>query len=162
MAQITTLKDKNGGTLYPVTSSKAVFDAQGIDIDTRLSNKVDKLTGKQLSTNDYTDEEKAKLNALPANDRLNELLGDKISRDELKSVLEIIRTRPPQVFIDEFNARCVVSSTTSAAVIKRNTFGGYDPDNAPDPEHPFLLNGLWLSYEEAIEVMRVPDIVLAS
>ena len=68
------------------------------------------------------------------------------------------RKHPPQVFIDMFNARCVVSSTTSAAVIKRNTFGGYDPDNAPDPENPFLLNGLWLSYEEAIEVMRVPDV----
>lgn len=33
-------------------------------IDTTLSNKVDKISGKSLSTNDYTNEEKNKLNNL--------------------------------------------------------------------------------------------------
>lgn len=30
-------------------------------------------------------------------------------------------------------------------------YGKYDPVNAPDAEHPFLLNGLWLSWREAID-----------
>lgn len=30
--------------------------------------------------------------------------------------------------------------------------GKYDPSNAPDIQHPFYLNKLWLTYEEAIEI----------
>lgn len=37
--------------------------------------------------------------------------------------------------------------------VGNNVYGKYDPDNAPDPEHPYLGNGLWMTYEEAIEVM---------
>lgn len=29
--------------------------------------------------------------------------------------------------------------------------GKYDPENAPDAQHPFLLNGLWLTYAEAMD-----------
>ena len=31
--------------------------------------------------------------------------------------------------------------------------GYYDPGAAPDADHPYLLNGLWLSYREAIEIV---------
>lgn len=63
-----------------------------------------------------------------------------------------------KVFVDMWNARCVVSSSNSVNIIQRNTFGKYDPENAPDPQHPFYLNKLWLTYEEAIEVKRIPDV----
>lgn len=63
-----------------------------------------------------------------------------------------------KVFVDMWNARCVASSNNSVNIIQRNTFGKYDPENAPDPQHPFYLNKLWLTYEEAIEVMRIPDV----
>lgn len=43
----------------------------------------------------------------------------------------------PQSFIDEFN-------------VSAGDYGKYDPDNAPDPQHPFYLNELWLTYDEAI------------
>lgn len=33
------------------------------------------------------------------------------------------------------------------------TYGRYDPDGAPDADHPYLLNGLWLTYEEAIAIV---------
>ena len=33
------------------------------------------------------------------------------------------------------------------------TYGRYDPATAPDAEHPYLLNGLWLSYREAIAIV---------
>lgn len=41
------------------------------NLNTLLSGKVDKVSGKGLSTNDYTNEEKTKLGALPTNAELN-------------------------------------------------------------------------------------------
>lgn len=46
----------------------------------------------------------------------------------------------PRMFIDQFNA--AVGSN-----------GKYDPANAPDDEHIFYLNTLWLTYEEAVIAM---------
>ena len=31
-------------------------------------------------------------------------------------------------------------------------YGKYDPANAPDAEHPYLGNGIWMSYEEALDI----------
>lgn len=69
---------------------------------------------------------------------------DTYTREQLKMDL----------FIDMFNSRCKVANNSYE-------FGGYFPDRAPDPTHPFLLNKIWLSYDEALEVMRVPDIRLS-
>lgn len=33
-----------------------------------------------------------------------------------------------------------------------NGYGGYKPKQAPDAAHPYLLNKLWLTYQEAVEV----------
>lgn len=33
-------------------------------------------------------------------------------------------------------------------------YGGYDPENAPDAQHPFMGNEIWMTYEEAIAVMH--------
>ena len=85
------------------------------------NGKVDKVTGKGLSANDYTDADKAKLTALPTNTQLTEKI------DEAKLAL----------FVDQWNAAC-------------GSYGKYDPANAPDAQHPFYLNTLWLTYEEAI------------
>ena len=93
-------------------------------ITTALGGKVDKVTGKGLSTNDYTDADKAKLTALPTNTQLTEKI------DEAKLAL----------FIDQWNAAC-------------GLYGKYDPANAPDAQHPFYLNTLWLTYKEAMDVM---------
>ena len=93
-------------------------------ITTALGGKVDKVTGKGLSTNDYTDADKAKLTALPTNTQLTEKI------DEAKLAL----------FIDQWNAAC-------------GGFGKYNPANAPDAQHPFYLHHIWLTYKEAMDVM---------
>lgn len=31
-------------------------------------------------------------------------------------------------------------------------YGKYDPANAPDAEHPYLGNGIWMTYEEAVNI----------
>lgn len=49
-----------------------------------------------------------------------------------------------QVFIDLWDRACKYNGTV---------YGKYAPANAPDPEHPFYLNELWLTYEEALKIM---------
>lgn len=47
------------------------------------------------------------------------------------------------LFIDMWNSAC-------------GQYGKYAPEEAPDAEHPFLLNGLWLTYEEALATYYTP------
>ena len=54
-----------------------------------------------------------------------------------------------ELFIDMWNAR---------ATIRGRSYGGYDPENAPDPSTPFKLNDIWLSYADAIKVMNEPAV----
>ena len=204
------------------------------ETDNKLANKVDKVSGKGLSANDYTDDEKAKLTALPTNEqftikgyflgingRVSKTISDvsgitpllPLSRTYpivLKNVLargnavavcfydaagsfisypegienlngdftvsadkypagacyfiacsekagstytngpsiesrdgavsEAIQAAKFALFIDEFNAAA-------------GSNGKYDPANAPDPQHPFYLNTLWLTYDEAVVSM---------
>lgn len=55
------------------------------------------------------------------------------TREELKMDL----------FIDMWNQAWYVNGTV---------YGKYDPVNAPDAEHPFMGNDIWMTYEEAIEI----------
>ena len=55
------------------------------------------------------------------------------------AVSEAIQTSKLALFIDQWNAAC-------------DNYGKYDPANAPDAQHPFYLNTLWLTYAEAIKI----------
>lgn len=46
-----------------------------------------------------------------------------------------------KLFVDMWNTAC-------------GSYGKYAPANAPDPEHPFYLNELWLTYEEALTIFE--------
>lgn len=223
-------------------------------ITTALGGKVDKVTGKELSTNDYTDPDKAKLTALPTNTQLTQDLASKLNASVwndahkpftikgywlgkrgnlnaydsenagitpllplnktypiiLKNVLahgnavavafydtvgtfisypegiedlngdftvtpdrypanacyfrafteiagstytngptqearesavaDAIQASKMALFIDQWNAAC-------------GSYGKYNPANAPDAQHPFYLNHIWLTYKEAMAVM---------
>lgn len=52
------------------------------ETDAKLSGKVDKVAGKGLSANDYTDEDKAKLAELPTKAELDSSLGAKLDKSE--------------------------------------------------------------------------------
>lgn len=73
-----------GGKLYPTTgqhtdgamTQKATTDALGLKADSitvgqQLATKVDKVAGKELSSNDFTDEELAKLNGIEDGAQVN-------------------------------------------------------------------------------------------
>ena len=119
------------------------------ETDNKLNTKVDKVNGKGLSTNDYTNEEKAKLGALPTNAELETSLAGKqaafTTSDELsmsaQNKLSLTDKAKMALFIDQWNAAC-------------GNDGKYDPINAPDAQHPFYLNTLWLNYAEAARVLR--------
>jgi len=55
-----------------------------------------------------------------------------LTRDQLRE----------DTFIDLFNAAA-----------RFGGYGKYDPENAPDPQHPYYLNRIWLTYAEAVTVM---------
>ena len=62
--------------------------------------------------------------------------GDTVEARE-SAVADAIQASRMALFIDQWNAAC-------------GSYGKYDPANAPDAQHPFYLNTLWLTYEEAI------------
>ena len=65
------------------------------------------------------------------------------------AVSEAIQASKLALFVDEFNAAAGKN-------------GKYDPANAPDPQHPFYLNKLWLTYNEAVVSMaHINEIYLA-
>lgn len=204
------------------------------ETDNKLSGKVDKVTGKGLSTNDYTDEEKAKLGALLGNEQYTikgYFLGKRgninASSSEITGVtplLPLSKTYPivlkdvlargnavalcfydatgsfisyPEgienlngdftVSADKYPAsacyfiacsekagstytngptiesrenatvEAIAASKLALFVDQFNAAAGpdgkYDPANAPDPQYPFYLNTLWLTYGEAIAIM---------
>lgn len=57
-------------------------------IDAIKSSKVDKISGKQLSTNDYTTSEKNKLSDLPTNEELTQELETKANKNDVEEALE--------------------------------------------------------------------------
>lgn len=153
MAQISTLKDRRDKVFYPVTSIKAVFDDEGRDLETRLADervstnasisnvqatmtasmggKVDKVSGKGLSSNDYTAADKSKLAALP-------------TRAGLSAEIELAKRL---LFRDRWLARLALTSFMPT----------YEDDVAATTEdcEAFGLNGLLLSYDEAVVVDAV-------
>lgn len=57
------------------------------ETDNKLSGKVDKVTGKELSANDYTDADKAKLTALPTSTQLTEKIDEGKDSAVLQSLI---------------------------------------------------------------------------
>lgn len=141
MAQITTLKDRDGGgTLYPLTSTEAVFDPQGRDLETRLEAERARTTADlaQLATREeLTRGLAAKQGKLTTTDDL------RISDTDELSLTERAKQR---LFCDLF---------TSAAMGKgyaRITNGGFE----------CKLNDLDITYEEAVEIYRIGNVHLSS
>lgn len=58
------LKDEHGQLFIPLTNSDSVVTTTGDTLEELIDTKVDKVTGKGLSTNDYTTAEKQKLAGL--------------------------------------------------------------------------------------------------
>lgn len=138
MAQITTLTDRQSGApLYPVTSTKAIFSESGEDLDALLAGQKQDLQNSlrgYAQKTDLTEGLAKKQDSLSTSDDLQITDGHQLS---------LTAKAKMRLFIDLWNEAC-------------GTYGKYDPANAPDSDHPFYLNTLWLTYEEAVAVMILP------
>lgn len=111
--------------------------------------------GDKLTYSDLTEADKADLIS-PIKDDIDKAMEEKADRTELSNVIGDITSFEDDgqfeavtgfaradlkldLFIDLFNAAA-------------GSNGRYDPEHAPDKEHVFLLNGLWLTYAEAVAV----------
>ena len=157
MAQITTLKDKDGKTIYPMTSSSAVFDRNGICLDNRLARIVEKEQGKGLSSADFTNDEKQKLSALPTSAELTKQLSAKQvalqSSDEIEvagSKLSLTEAAKKAVFDDMW---------LSAGFINGVHYSSIDRENHSD--EPYILNRIPCTYDEAMEIYRISAGIIA-
>lgn len=65
--------------------NKSEYATEG-ELTNGLAGKVDKIEGKGLSTNDYTDADKAKLENLPSNSDLEAALNDKVDKIDGKGL----------------------------------------------------------------------------
>lgn len=111
--------------------------------------------GDKLTYSDLTDADKADLIA-PIKDDIDKAMEEKADRTDLSNVIGEITS-----FEDDGQFEAVTGFTR--ADLKLDLFidlfnaaagaqGRYDPEHAPDKEHVFLLNGLWLTYAEAVAV----------
>ena len=123
------------------------------DVDSKLVTKVDKVEGKGLSTNDYTNAEKSKLSKLPTATELDDLI---TYTQEIIGDSEDIIAR----WDDEFNYRLLYIEP----IAKRKVFDDLwikaaGSNGTVDHTHtesgvnkPYYLNEVWMTYEEALVV----------
>lgn len=134
MAQITTLKDRDGGgTLYPVTSTTAVFDPQGRDLETRLAAA----PGNTVTKEEFDRGLAAKQGKLTTTNDLRISPANELSLTDLAK------------------AHLLCDLFTSAALGRgyaRITNGTFE----------CRLNDLDLTYEEAVEIYRIGNVHLSS
>lgn len=111
--------------------------------------------GDKLTYSDLTEADKADLIS-PIKDDIDKVMEGKADRTELSNVIGDITS-----FEDDGQFEAVTGFTR--ADLKLDLFidlfnaaagsnGRYDPEHAPDKDHVFLLNELWLTYAEAVTV----------
>lgn len=123
------------------------------DVDSKLVTKVDKVEGKGLSTNDYTNAEKSKLSALPTATELS---------DRFAYTEEIIgNSEDIIVDWDDYGEHRLLYIKSSAKqkvfddlwISAAGSFGTVDHTHTEDGVNkPYYLNEVWMTYEEAIVV----------
>ena len=108
--------------IYPITkASNVITTVDGRNVETHLVEKVNKVAGKGLSTNDYTDTDKTKLDGIAsgANNYIHPA------------------THPPSIITQDANNRFVTDSEKSAWNAKQNSLG-FAPEN---PANKGVANG---------------------
>lgn len=122
-------------------------------LNIKVDNKVDKVEGKGLSTNDYTNAEKSKLSTLPTSIEFDAALTAK--QDKIVDSADIIvgwddgiegRTLyiEPSAKQKVFDDLWIKAAGSNGTVDHTHTESGVNK--------PYYLNEVWMTYEEAIVV----------
>lgn len=121
------LTDKDGNKFYPYAHADAVYNREGkrvgdilddieasiTNVNTNLNNKVEKIDGMGLSSNDYTDDEKTKLDGIEEGAEVN-VQADWNETDTTSDAY--IKNKPTSFPTDGGNADTVNNHTVEADV----------------------------------------------
>lgn len=110
-----------GGEMFPfakngdngAVSSETIKEYVREGIDDALADKVDKVDGKGLSANDYTDADKAKLDALPSDSTLETALDNKVDKVDGKGLSANDFTDADKTKLDGIEAGAQVNTVDS-------------------------------------------------
>lgn len=117
-------------------------------LNIKVDNKVDKVEGKGLSTNDYTNAEKSKLSTLPTATELDAALTAK--QDKLVNSADVIVGEDDKLTVTDLAKREVFDDLWIKVA---GSFGTVDHTHTEDNvSKPYYLNEVWMTYEEALVV----------
>lgn len=85
-----------------------------------ISNKVDKEEGKGLSTNDYTTDDKNKLNTLPTNKQLTTILNGKVNTDDLNDYTKQVASEISKG--QKYTGRHTITGTLHQVIYPNNNY----------------------------------------
>lgn len=120
-----------GGVKIPSGYSPTIIktDKASVPLEAKIESTADALT--YVHSNIYVDD-------VPTEDSNRFILSG--------AVHTAIDKAKMQVFIDLWNQACNFHGTV---------YGKYDPINAPAPDKPFMLYGLWFSYSKALHIYNI-------
>lgn len=146
MSKKIVIKDKvTGEPISPVTDSSSVYD-NGTTIDQSFATK----EYAEWKAADIVESSPDKLDIL---NQLKERLND--DEDLANIVVSLIDEAKRESFNDYWNRLFTVNGIISpTSGVKTHVVGKYDPENAPDPQHPYKAYDMWLTYEEALDVVK--------
>lgn len=131
-----TIQTREGEAVSPVTSTRTVFDENGVDLDTLLA--------QQKQDTDNTFKEYAKKTEVAQS------LDKK--QDKLSTTSELHITSDNIIGLTERGRRAVFDDMYRTAA---RQYGSIDYTHVEDGvSKPYQLNGLWLTYEEAREALE--------
>lgn len=91
-----------------------------VQTDDFLGNKVDKEQGKGLSTNDYTNNDKNKLNALPTNNALTAMLNGKVDTADLNEYTKQVASEISRE--QKYTGRHTIMGTLHQVIYPNNNY----------------------------------------
>lgn len=124
-----TIKNREGESISPMTSTKTVFDEKGVDLDTLLSQQ------RQDADNalkEYAKKSEVTQAISGKQDKLSTTTDLHITDENILGLTELAKMR---LFDDMWKSVPITS---------------IDRENHPD--EPYGVNGLWLNYKQAISV----------
>ena len=133
------LYNRNGEEIFPMTTTDCVVLNNGKSIK------------EEYATKKYADEAAADiLNSSPEQLQVINTLGSKLANDDdlANAVTETIAEAKMQLFIDMWNEAGYLGGLIKVPCAY------YDDKDAPDNKHPFYINGIYVTYEEAIRILQ--------
>lgn len=132
----TTSPDEPAFVFLDVAMSSATLEVRTLASAGNLVELQNMVQSMEHDVEDKADRTELREGLAGKQDALSTTTDLRLTNDNILGLTDMAKKR---LFVDLWNEAC-------------GKWGKYDPENAPDAEHPFYLNELWLTYEEAVAV----------